>query len=110
MTALMTRFGARVAAHRKANGLTQKQLAVAASMSHFMISRIEAGGTGVRFASIEKLADALNVDPAQLFTHELDHNIAMDADLRGFIARLLKLPQKKVLWVIGVVDAALKAN
>jgi transcriptional regulator with XRE-family HTH domain len=110
MTALMTRFGARVAAHRKANGLTQKQLAVAAHMSHFMISRIEAGGTGVRFASIEKLSDALNVDPAQLFTHELDHNIAMDAALRALIARLLSLPQKKLIWLTGLIDAAMKAN
>jgi hypothetical protein len=36
-----------------------------------MISKIEVGATGARFPSIERLAQAVDVDPAELFTSNI---------------------------------------
>ncbi|HEV2602609.1 MAG TPA: helix-turn-helix transcriptional regulator [Microvirga sp.] len=71
MTDLRTRFGQLVAAHRRRAGLTQEALAEAAGLSVDMVSKIETGATGARFPVIERLAAALHVDPAELFTTEI---------------------------------------
>lgn len=68
MADLRKRFGGLVVAHRRRRGMTQQQLADAARLSPTMIGRIEAGTTGARFPSIERIAKALDVDPAQLFS------------------------------------------
>jgi len=67
MADLRKRFGTLVAAHRRRCGMTQQQLADAADLSPTMIVRIEGGSTGARFPSIERIAQALGVDPAELF-------------------------------------------
>ena len=53
---LRMRVGTLVAAHRRQRGLTQQQLSDRIGMSADMVSRIETGGTGLRFTTIEKLA------------------------------------------------------
>lgn len=67
---LHRRFGHLVATHRKRRGWTQVQLAEAIGMSVDMVAKMEVGVTGARFPTIEKLAVALEVDPAELFTTE----------------------------------------
>jgi transcriptional regulator with XRE-family HTH domain len=52
-------------------GVTQEDLGEAAGLSLGMISKIEVGGTGARSQSIERLARALEIDPAELFTSNL---------------------------------------
>lgn len=44
-----------------------------------MVSKVETGATGARFQVFQRLADALGVDPAELFTSE----IASGAIYRG---------------------------
>ena len=51
--------------------MTQEDLAKAAKLSPDMIGKIETGTTGARFPAIERIAAALEVDPAELFTTEL---------------------------------------
>jgi transcriptional regulator with XRE-family HTH domain len=68
MADLRKRFGELLAAHRRRRGMTQEDLAEAAGLSVDMISKIEVGATGARFPSIERLAKAGQVDPAELFT------------------------------------------
>ena len=61
-------LGVTIASLRKLRGMTQEQLAEKAEISRSHLSAIEASGT-VRVFSMEiffNIADALNVDPAEL--------------------------------------------
>src|SRR3546814_13758537 len=71
MVDLRTRFGRLVKSHRVRAGLTQEALAERANISTDMISKIEGGSSGARFAVISQIANALEVDPAELFTPNL---------------------------------------
>lgn len=108
MSELRQRFGRLVAAHRKRARLTQGQLAEAAGISIDMISRIESGATGARFGTIEKLAQALEVDPAQLFSAEMASSAMQRVALSALTARLAGLSDDDLRWISGILDAALK--
>ncbi|MDB5429202.1 MAG: family transcriptional regulator [Caulobacter sp.] len=110
MQDLRRRFGRLVAANRKKAGMTQEVLAEASGVSRDMISRIEAGATGVRFATIEKLSTALGVDPAELFTPELAVGARQRAALSNLTARLAALSDKDLAWVTALLDTALKSR
>ncbi len=60
-----------LAGHRRRKALTQSGLAEMAGLSIDMIARLESGNTGARFSTIEKLAQALGIDAAQLFTADI---------------------------------------
>lgn len=63
----------RVRELREAKGLTQAQLGEKAGIRAATISRIEGGRvSGVEFATLEKLARALDVDPALLIAKTPD--------------------------------------
>lgn len=108
MDDLRKRFGRLVAAHRRRAGLTQEELAAAASVSVDMISKIETGSTGARFPLIEKLANALRVDPAELFTAELPPREKRSSLFTTLTVRLAGLSEEELAWINGVVDAALR--
>ena len=61
-------FAGNVERLRKAKGLTQEQAAWAAGMHHTAWGRIEAGERKPTLATIFKLAAALDVRPAELFS------------------------------------------
>lgn len=105
---LKKRFGKLVAANRRHAGLTQHQLAAATGLSNEMIARIETGTTGARFGSIEKIAAALEVDPAELFTADLPKSSLRRKALTDVTAKLAGLSDDDLAWVGGVLDAALK--
>ncbi len=105
---LRTRFGRLVAAHRKRRGMTQHALADAAALSDDMIARIETGTTGARFPSIEKLAAALEVDAAELFTPDLAKGALGRGKLTNLTARLAKLSEAELEWIDAILDAALR--
>ena len=107
---LTKRFGRLVAAHRRRKGMTQESLASAAEMSIDMISRIESGGTGARFPSIEKLAAALGVDAAELFTPDLPSGALQRRQLTDVTARLAGLSDTDLAWVGSVLGAVLKTR
>ncbi|WBH16503.1 helix-turn-helix domain-containing protein [Sphingomonas radiodurans] len=88
--------------------MTQEALAQASELSVDMIGRIEAGATGASFPSIERLATALNIDPAQLFTTELAADATTRPVLAELTARLASLTDRDIKWVDQVLDAALK--
>jgi transcriptional regulator with XRE-family HTH domain len=54
---------------REALGWSQRELAVAASVRQATISQAESGG-GVNLKTLEKIADALNVDAGKLVVHQ----------------------------------------
>lgn len=107
---LRKRFGNRVAAQRHRLLLTQAVLADAIEMSPDMISRIETGATGVRFATIEKLADALLVDPSFFFSLSADNEGDTRPPLMDLVARLSKLDDADLKWVSGLLNAALASR
>ncbi len=64
---LMKSFGMRVAAIRKSRGFTQQELAENINMSVVAIAYIETGKRWARLGTLTKIANALNVDVADLF-------------------------------------------
>lgn len=110
MDDLRKRFGRLVAATRRQRGLRQHQLAEAANLSDDMIARIEAGTTGASFRSIERIANALRVDPAEFFTTELPAGVHDRVGLANITARLAGLSDNDLIWVNTLLDAALKSR
>ncbi len=110
MQDLRKKFGRLVAANRKRAGLTPEALATAASLSVDMIARIEAGATGVRFATIGKLAAALDTDPANFFTPDLPGGARDRSALAEIIGKLEGLNDKDLAWLSTVLDAILQGR
>lgn len=108
MEELRTRFGTLVAANRRRLGFTQEELSSRADVSVDMISRIEAGATGARFTTIDKLSRAMSVDPAEFFTPDLPDGALQRRQLNDVVSKLAKLSDKDLLWVGDVLAAVLK--
>ena len=107
MSDLRKRFGRLVAAHRKRRGLTQEELAEAADVSPDTIAKIEIGVTGARFPVIQRLADALEIDPAELFSTEIPSGALMRGKFAGLSMRLATLSESELDWVGRLLDVAL---
>jgi transcriptional regulator with XRE-family HTH domain len=107
MADLRKRFGELLAAHRRRRGLTQEDLAEAAGLSVDMISKIEVGATGARFPSIERLAQAVQVDPAELFTSNLLTGSMSKGAFGEISAKLSTLPESELVWISALLDVAL---
>ncbi|TGS82742.1 XRE family transcriptional regulator [Mesorhizobium sp. M3A.F.Ca.ET.174.01.1.1] len=108
MEDLRKRFGRLVMAHRKRAGYTQEQLAERAGVSIDTISKIEVGATGARFPMIERIAEALQVDPAELFSPEIPTGALRRGPLVELTTRLAGLSANELRWISGVVEAALR--
>lgn len=67
MPSLREKFGQRVKHLRKLAGLTQEELANKADFSVDFLSLVERGINAPSFDNIEKLAEALEVQPQELF-------------------------------------------
>jgi transcriptional regulator with XRE-family HTH domain len=80
-------------------GLTQEDLAEAAGLSVDKISKIEVGASGARFPSIERLADAVGVDPAELFTSAIPAGSMNRGAFGEISAKLSSLPEPDLLWI-----------
>lgn len=104
---LRKRFGILVKSYRQRLDMTQADLAAATGMSDTMISRIEVGGSGARFPTIEKLAQALHVDAAELFIADPVPGRNVRSKIVELDVRLAALSDADLDWIIGVVDAAL---
>ena len=105
---LKQRFGLLVAAHRKLRGMTQAQLGEAAEISTDMVSRIEGGSSGARFQTVEKLAEALKVDPAELFTADIPSSALDRPKLSAITRRLSKESDADLDWLAAMLDGLLK--
>ncbi len=107
MADLRRRFGLLVAANRRIRGLTQEQLAEAADISVDMVTKIETGASGARFPVIERIATALEVDPAELFTTDIPSGAIKRGAFQEISTRLAGLSGADLAWMAGIVDAAL---
>ena len=107
MSDLRKRFGRLVAAHRRRRGLTQEKLAEAAEVSTDTIAKIETGVTGARFPIIQRLADALDIDPAELFTTEIPSGALMRGKFADISVRLARLTEPELDWVRTLLNVVL---
>jgi transcriptional regulator with XRE-family HTH domain len=110
MDNLRKRFGHLLAAHRRRRGLTQDGLANASGLSKDMVARIEIGKTGASFSTIERLAQTLEVDPAEFFTTELANSAKDRQTFTALTARLAPLNERDLTWLISVIDAVLRGR
>lgn len=110
MSDLRKRFGRLVAAHRRRVGMTQQELAEATEVSVFTISKIETGTAGARFPLIERLANALGVDPAELFTSEIPSGAVRRQAYAAITGRLIGLSDGDLEWVGKILSAALESR
>lgn len=110
MDDLRKRFGNLVKAHRRRAGLTQEALAERANISTDMVSKIEGGNSGARFRVIRQLAEALQVDPAELFTADLPAGQLHRSVLIEITARLASLGESEMRWLNGIIEAALRRD
>ena len=102
MANLAETFGQHIRARRKARGLTQAQLAEAASMSEEWIRRIERGAGSPSFDAIEALAVALGAAPGDLF-QDVD---AADVRMLRVAGLFARLPEAEQAWLEKLVQAA----
>ena len=107
MIPLKKRFGQLLAAHRKRSGLRQADLADAARLSVDTIAKLETGATAPSFSSIERLADALKIDPAELFTYELAGKPFERRALTDLVAHISGLPDPELRWLEAIIKSAL---
>jgi transcriptional regulator with XRE-family HTH domain len=59
-------FGNNLKRHRKAKGLSLRQFAAIADIDHAMVDRYERGITNPSLTTIAHLAEALEIEPADL--------------------------------------------
>lgn len=110
MAKLQVQFGNLVAAHRRRRSLTQAALAEKCDLSEDMIARIEGGGTGASFKTIEKLASALSVNAAAFFDDAVGLADNEYPELGVLRSRLAKLSPSDIEWLSRIVDAALTSR
>lgn len=71
-----------------------------------MVSKIESGRTGTSFVVIERLSEALKIDPAELFTTELKSS-ASGGPVADIAAELSLLPKQDLVWIKSLIDLVL---
>lgn len=105
MAELLKRFGTLVSARRRR--LTLAALARLADLSPDMIGKIGKGRSGARFGVIERLARALEVEAAELFTADLPKG-ALRRGVYGEVAcRLAGLSDPELHRILHVLDACM---
>ena len=101
-------FGDLLAAHRRRAKLTQAKLAEHTGLSVDMVSKLEIGATGASLATVQILADALGIEPAELFTAQIPRGALYRPELNELMARLNRLSPEEFSGIKGVIEAALK--
>lgn len=102
---LKQRFGSLVAANRKRRAMTQARLAELADLSVDMVARIEGGNSGARFPTIERLATALKVDPAELFTADIPDSALKRPKLSKMVVELAKMSDSDLDWLQKILPS-----
>ncbi len=67
---ILTLFGERVRVLRQAHGFSQEALALAAGLDRTYIGGVERGERNISLINIQKIAQALDVSPADLLQFE----------------------------------------
>ena len=91
MPPLTERFAVRVKQLREGKGLSQEALATAAGLHRTQVSLIERAKRNLRLETIERLALALEVEPAELFRDPYGLETSVAASLQDDLAEVRSL-------------------
>ena len=110
MKTLREKFGEKVRVLRKAKGLTQEQLGRQAKLHHTYIGAIERAECNLSMDNIEKIAKALGIDTAELFTFSsrLTAVSAVDRMLIEISGALKNSDEKSLAHVQAIIREALE--
>lgn len=108
MTDLLQFVGNRIRDIRKSRNLSQQQLAEKADTHHSYIGDLERGNRNITLQSLEKIANALEVDVSELFAYQAE--LGKLGDQHQVLSEILHLllqqsetHQQKVLRVLREV-------
>lgn len=91
---------------RTAKGLSQKEVVVEAGLDKAQYSRIENGKTDPSFTTVSKIAKALGVSLAELFSDNvLDDVNSYDKGLMERVAMIDQLPEEERKTLFTILDA-----
>ncbi len=79
-------------------------------MSIDTITKIEAGKAGIGFKTIEKLAAALDVDPAEFFTTDFANGRVRRGPLEEATSQLSTLSDQDLAWASAVLKLVLEGR
>lgn len=100
-------LGKRVKSLRQDRGLTQERLAERTNLSVNYLSRIERGLENPTLATMLRLAQALKIEPLDLFT--VEHELPDHRALRQLLGRLVKeVKDDQVGQVVKVLRSLLR--
>ncbi len=110
MTTLSQTFGRRLRSARRSSGWTQAELAEKADLSLDMIGQIERGQVNPSFKTIEALCDALEIDPASLFSSTSGRKTRSGRDriIQELLNTLEASNDADLKWIRQLVTQALK--
>ena len=101
MVDILKQFGKQVRDLRKAQGLSQEELAEKADLHYTYIGGVERGERNLSLKSIERIASALKIDIRGLFAlHLSEKSGAKNKELIGDINNLLLTKDIKILQLI----------
>ncbi len=97
---------------REAKGLSQKEVITAIGMGAAQYSRIENGKTDPSISTVEKIAKALGVTMAELFTdtEDLKEVHAFDKTLMERVALIDGLNKEEQKTIFTILDAFISKN
>jgi transcriptional regulator with XRE-family HTH domain len=109
MARLEEQFGALVRHHRKRLNLTQPQLAEKVDRQPNAIKNIESGKAGPTFETIVRLAQALEVDPRDLFgSGDFAARDGLDDPIVDIIKLLSPLSDVELVAIRVLIESGLK--
>lgn len=109
MSKLEEQFGEMLRYHRKRAGLSQAQLAEKIDRQPNAVQRLESGETAPTFDTLERLADALDVDVRDMFgVGEYSARSGRDDPLAAIFKLLIGLKDRDLQSLNEMIVAALK--
>jgi transcriptional regulator with XRE-family HTH domain len=102
-------IGDRIKKIREAKGLSQKEVALNLSMNPSQYSKIENGKVDPQCSSIEKIANALGVSLADIFTQEnsLENINSIDKSIVEKVELIEQLDEKQRESIFSIIDMAI---
>jgi transcriptional regulator with XRE-family HTH domain len=91
-------FGRRVRSIRENLGYSQERLAELACLDRTYIGGVERGERNIGLVNIWRIADALKVDPSQLFVATTDPPTSGPLDGRGEWRKVKRTTRKSGTW------------
>jgi transcriptional regulator with XRE-family HTH domain len=100
--------GDKIKAYRTLKGLSQKEVAITIGADQGQYSRIESGKVEPTLPSLRKIADALGVSLADLFTEEKPVDVnSFDKDLIEQLKLLAELDPDERKSICHIIDIAI---